>query len=59
MKTIKLMVVLGTCFWLSGCIFPPDRRDDGQRHYQHSDHSDNGGHYNGGRGCSPDGRDNC
>ena len=53
MKLLQLITVLGTCLWLSGCIFDPLRGwDDGPRYHHHYDSGDDGG----GRGngfCPP------
>jgi hypothetical protein len=56
MNSIKILMVLGTCLWLSGCIFDPigGGWDDGPRHH-HRDY-DRGYDDGGGRGngfCPP------
>jgi hypothetical protein len=56
MKIIKLLTVLGTCLWLSACVFPDDgyghHRGDGNG-YQHrgdgrGDDRHDGGYRDGG-----------
>ena len=43
MKTIKLILVLGTCLWMSGCVLAPDGRwDYGPRHHHSDDRGDRG-----------------
>lgn len=52
MKTIKLIMLLGTCLWFSGCILTPDGRwNDGSRHGHHSDRN-----IEDGRGFCPPGQ---
>lgn len=49
MKMVKVLTVLATCLWLSGCILTPEGWwDFGPRHH----HSDDGG----GRGFCPPGQ---